>query len=132
MRVDRRMKNVVLYGALGGLLAVSVGAFGQQRPAPDNSKNNQQDQNTDRPTADQQHENGADRQLTKQIRQSIMEDKSLSTYAHNVKIISQDGQVTLRGPVRSKEEKRIVESKAAEIAGAGKVTSELQVAAQKD
>jgi osmotically-inducible protein OsmY len=111
---------------------VGVAGFAQQRPAPDNSKNNQQDQNTDRPTADQQHENGADRQLTKQIRQSIMEDKSLSSYAHNVKIISQDGQVTLRGPVRSKEEKRIVESKAAEIAGAGKVTSELQVAPQKD
>ena len=132
MTVDQKMKNVVLHGALCGLLAVSVAAFGQQRPAPDNSKNNQQDQNTDRPTADQQRENGADRQLNKQIRQSIMEDKSLSTYAHNVKIISQDGQVTLRGPVRSKEEKRIVESKAAEIAGAGKVTSELQVAAQKD
>jgi hyperosmotically inducible protein len=132
MEINRRVRAVVLRGAFCGLLMVGVAGFAQQRPAPDNSKNNQQDQNTDRPTADQQHENGAGRQLTKQIRQSIMEDKSLSSYAHNVKIISQDGQVTLRGPVRSKEEKRIVESKAAEIAGAGKVTSELQVAPQKD
>jgi osmotically-inducible protein OsmY len=46
-----------------------------------------------------------------------MKDKSLSTYAHNVKIVSQNGVVTLKGPVRSDEEKLNVEAKAAEIAG---------------
>jgi osmotically-inducible protein OsmY len=56
-----------------------------------------------------------------------VKDKSLSTYAHNVKIITQNGQVTLRGPVRSEEEKRAVEAKAAEVAGDNKVTSELDV-----
>ena len=56
-----------------------------------------------------------------------MKDKSLSTYAHNVKVISQNGQVTLKGPVRSDEEKRAVEAKAAEVAGQDKVTSELDV-----
>jgi hyperosmotically inducible periplasmic protein len=56
-----------------------------------------------------------------------VEDKSLSTYAHNVKIISQNGMVTLKGPVRSEEEKAAVESKAAEIAGKDKVTSQLEV-----
>ena len=56
-----------------------------------------------------------------------MEDKSLSTYAHNVKIISQNGMVTLKGPVRSDEEKSAVEAKAAEIAGKDKVTSQLEV-----
>jgi hyperosmotically inducible periplasmic protein len=132
MAINRGLRAAMLHGALCGLMAVSVAGFSQQNPAPDNSKTNQQDQNKDRPTADQQRENDTDRQLTKQIRQAILEDKSLSTYAHNVKIIAQDGQVTLRGPVRSKEEKRIVESKAAEIAGDGKVTSELQVAPQKD
>jgi osmotically-inducible protein OsmY len=132
MRKGQGLREVILRGALCGLLTCGVAGFAQQNPAPDNSKNNQRDQNADRPTADQQRETDADRQLTRQIRQSIMEDKSLSTYAHNVKIITQDGQVTLRGPVRSKEEKRIVESKASEIAGDGKVTSELQVAPQKD
>jgi len=126
------LRTAILNGVLCGLVASTVAGFAQQRTAPDNSKRNQQDQNTDRPTADQQSENAADRQLSQQIRQAIVGDKSLSTYAHNVKIITQDGQVTLRGPVRSKEEKRIVESKAAEIAGAGKVTSELQIASQKD
>jgi len=126
------LRTAILHGALCGLLMSTIAGSPQQGTAPDNSKRNQQNQNTDRPTADQQSENSADRQLSQQIRQAIVADKSLSTYAHNVKIISQDGQVTLRGPVRSKEEKRIVESKAAEIAGAGKVTSELQVAPQKD
>ena len=56
-----------------------------------------------------------------------MKDKSLSTYAHNVKIITQNGVVTLKGPVRSEEEKQAVEAKAKEIAGPGKVTSDLEV-----
>ena len=61
----------------------------------------------------------------------MMKDKSLSTYAHNVKIITQNGQVTLKGPVRSEDEKRTVEAKAAEIAGESKVTSELNIKPQQ-
>jgi osmotically-inducible protein OsmY len=57
-----------------------------------------------------------------------MKDKSLSTYAHNVKVVSQGGQVTLKGPVRSEDEKRSVEAKATEIAGAGHVINEITVA----
>ena len=60
-----------------------------------------------------------------------MKDKSLSTYAHNVKIVTQDGQVTLKGPVRSEDEKRAIEAKAAEVAGDGKVTSELNIKPQQ-
>jgi len=56
-----------------------------------------------------------------------MKDKSLSTYAHNVKIITQNGQVTLKGPVRSEDEKKTVETKAAEVAGENKVTSQLDI-----
>ena len=59
-----------------------------------------------------------------------MNDKSLSTYAHNVKIITQEGQVTLKGPVRSEDEKKAVEQKAADIAGENKVNSELDVKAK--
>ena len=56
-----------------------------------------------------------------------MKDKSLSTYAHNVKVISQNGMVTLKGPVRSEEEKTAVEARAADIAGKDKVMSQLEV-----
>jgi osmotically-inducible protein OsmY len=79
------------------------------------------------PTADQQKGNKADRQLTQQIRKSVVADKSLSIAAHNVKIISRDGMVTLRGTVKSDDEKKAIEDKATEIAGQGKVTSELTV-----
>jgi hyperosmotically inducible protein len=59
-----------------------------------------------------------------------MKDKSLSTYAHNVKVVTQDGQVTLKGPVRSEDEKKAIEAKATEVAGDGKVTSELNIKPQ--
>ncbi len=61
--------------------------------------------------------NNTDRVLTRNIRRAIVADKSLSTYAHNVKIISQDGVVTVKGPVRSESEKRSVVSKAVAVAG---------------
>lgn len=63
----------------------------------------------------------------KDIRKSVLDDKSLSTYAHNVKIISQNGQVTLKGVVRSEEEKRAVRAKAEQVAGAGNVKDNLSV-----
>jgi len=101
-----------------------------QVPA-NNTKVNQRDRNHSEPTADQQKENTSDRQLTQQIRRAIVKDKNLSSDAHNVKIITQNGAVTLKGPVKSEEEKQAIESKAAEVAGAGKVNSELQVAPGK-
>jgi hyperosmotically inducible periplasmic protein len=119
------------------LFVVSVGGMAasaqdsSQQAAPDNTKVNQQDQDKSQPTADQQKDNRSDREIAQQIRQSVVKDKSLSTYAHNVKIISQNGMVTLKGPVRSDDEKRAIETKAADIAGSDKVTSELQVVPQK-
>ena len=98
-----------------------------QPTAPDNTKVNERDRSKDEPTADQQKENRSDRDITQQIRQSIMKDKSLSTYAHNIKIITENGQVTLKGPVRSEEEKKTVEAKATEVAGENKVTSQLDI-----
>ena len=92
--------------------------------APDNSARNK-DHST---TADQQSANKSDTDITRDIRRSIVSDKSLSTYAHNVKIITQNGAVTLKGPVHSDEEKQAVASKAAEVVGGSdKVTNELTV-----
>ena len=109
-----------------GAFALAQIPTGQQT-APDNTKVNEQDRSKDEPTADQQKDNRPDRDITQQIRQSIMKDKTLSTYAHNVKIITQNGQVTLKGPVRSDDEKRMVEAKATEVAGEKNVTSELNI-----
>ena len=130
-------RSIVRFSLCTGLLLGSV-AFGraqepanqQAAPAVDNTKMNQRDQNKNEPAADQQKETRTDRDITQQIRRSIMNDKSLSTYAHNVKIITQDGQVTLKGPVRSESEKQTIETKATEVAGANKVTNDLNVKSQ--
>lgn len=98
---------------------------------PDNTKTNKRDRADNAVTADQAKMNPSDRELARKIRKSVYDDKSLSTYAHNVKIIVRDGAVTLRGPVRTAEEKDTVASKATTIAGAGKVTNELEIAPDK-
>jgi len=81
---------------------------------------NQRDRNANEPTAGQQKMNRPDRDITQQIRRSIEKDKLLSTDGHNVKVIPQNGMVARKGPVRSENEKRAVEAKAAEGAGADK------------
>ncbi|MDP8981670.1 MAG: BON domain-containing protein [Acidobacteriota bacterium] len=103
-----------------------VATFAQD-PKPDNTKVNKRDRDKSEATADQQKENKSDRVLAKNIRRAIMDDKSLSTYAHNIKIIAQNGTVTLKGPVHTDEEKRAIEAKASEIAGAGNVHNEISV-----
>src|ERR1700675_3491285 len=101
-----------------------------QTPA-DNTKVNTRDRAKGAVTADQQKENASDRELTQNIRRELMQDKTLSSYAHNVKIVAQGGQVTLKGPVRTEDEKRTVETKAAEVAGAGHVINQMSVAPVK-
>src|SRR6266568_20991 len=88
----------------GALLTAGL-APAQETPKPDNTKTNKQDT----VTADQQKNNKSDRETTKEIRKAITDDQSLSTYAHNVKVISKHGSVTLKGPVRSDEEKKSIE-----------------------
>jgi len=68
-----------------------------------------------------------DQDSTQKIRKAIVADKSLSTYAHNVKIVAHEGKVTLRGPVRSETEKQAVADMAAAVVGADNVTNELTI-----
>jgi hyperosmotically inducible protein len=117
------VRAIVMIGVLSSSMLVSIA----QTPA-DNTKVNTRDRAKGAVTADQQKDNATDRDLTQKIRRALMQDKSLSTYAHNVKVIAQAGQVTLKGPVRSADEKKSVESMAVEVAGAGHVTNQLSVA----
>jgi osmotically-inducible protein OsmY len=120
------MLSVFLIFGLTLAWAQQDAATQQDAPA-DNTKQNTRDRNASEATADNQKENQTDLKLTQEIRRAIVKDKSLSTYAHNVKIVAQGGMVTLKGPVRSDEEKQSIEAKAKQIAGDDKVTSELQV-----
>jgi hypothetical protein len=106
------------------LAAPGLAIAGDEPADPDNTKMNKQEG----VTADDQSMNSQDTELARKIRASVMKDKSLSTYAHNVKIIVQSGKVTLKGPVRSDMERTTVEKKATDVVGATNVTNELTVA----
>jgi hyperosmotically inducible protein len=121
------MKEVARRGLvmmMTGTLATMVVAGAQQ---PDNTARNKQDRTATAKTADQQSNAKADIDVTRRIRQAIIADKELSTNAHNVKVITRAGKVTLKGPVRTDAEKQTVEMKASEVAGAGNVKSEVTV-----
>jgi hyperosmotically inducible protein len=99
-----------LFAASAGLMLAPVLAKAQDTPAPAIQKLSK-----------------ADRDLTRKIRRAFVSDKNLSVEAHNVHITAQDGAVTLVGSVKSEDEKKALEDKATEIAGAGKVTNQLTV-----
>jgi osmotically-inducible protein OsmY len=111
-------------------LVFSAGIVGAMQ-APDNTKVNERDRAKAQPTADQAKNASTDLQIMKKIRQAVVADKTLSSYGHNVKIISQQGKVTLKGPVHTQEESKNIEAKATEVAGAGNVTNMLAVKGDK-
>src|SRR6266567_3412775 len=113
--------------ALVSGLAVRGYAQDPEQTKPDDTKVNKRDRQKTEPTADQQKENTSDRDLAKKVRQGIVKDKSLSSSAHNVKVIAENGTVTLKGVVHSEDESKAREAKAVEIAGAGDVKNELSV-----
>lgn len=122
------IREVAIGGSLAVLLLAGLGgpSFSQSQ-SPDNTALNKPGQTGDANRADQQSNATGDRELTRKIRKAIVEDKSLSTYAHNVKIITRGGMVTLKGPVKSEDEKKAIVSKATELAGASNVKDELTV-----
>ena len=98
--------------------------------APDNSGLNVRDRADTAITAGDQSNSKADLEITAHIRRAVIKDKSLSMMAQNVKIVTLNGAVTLRGPVKSDAEKASIASKAEAIAGADKVNNQLEVANQ--
>jgi hyperosmotically inducible periplasmic protein len=101
-----------------------------QTPAvePDNTGRNVRDRGGETKTPGDQSESEADRTITQNIRKALTADDSLSTNAQSVKIITNDGIVTLRGPVKSEKEKADIEAKAKQVAGVKQVDNQLEVA----
>jgi osmotically-inducible protein OsmY len=98
--------------------------------APNNSAVNVRDRTPDAMTADQQSNTKSDMTTTREIRKAVVKDHSLSILAHNVKIVSVNGKVTLRGPVNTEKEKVAIASKARAIAGRGNVDNQIEVKTQ--
>jgi len=123
--VNKIMLSTVLF--VSAVFLVNIPGVCLAQPA-DNTGINKRDTSPNKITADQQGQTKEDREITQKIRQAVVDDKSLSTYAHNVKIITVDGMVTLKGPVRSEDEKRTIQEKAGQIAGKNKIKSEIEIA----
>ncbi len=105
----------------------ATGAAEASVPADDTGRNTR-DRDGDTLTAQKQSNRKSDVELTRRIRRAIVKDNSLSTNAHNVKIVTRGGAVTLRGPVASTEEKDAVAKKAEAVKGVDKVDNQLEVA----
>ena len=127
--MKQRVATLALSLALLGLASVTMA---QNLPpvAPDNSGVNVRDRNPETMTAGQQSNAKGDVELTRRIRRAVVKDNSLSMMAHNVKIISANGSVILRGPVKTEQEKAAIALKAQAIAGADKVDNQLEVKGQ--
>ncbi len=113
--------------ALAGMLVAPAALSARQEHAPDNTATNKQDANSQ--TADKAKNNMSDREMKKNIRHDVVNDKSISTYGHNVKIIADHGKVTLKGPVHSDDEKKMIEEHARKYAGDGNVDNQIMVKA---
>ena len=116
--------------ALGVFLLGSLPLPAWQEPRktePDNTKVNKRDRDASAKTADSASNAMSDRDMMQQIRKAVVDDDTLSTNAHNVKIIAKKGKVTLKGPVKTAEEKANIEAKAAQVAGEGNVMSQITV-----
>lgn len=129
--MNRPIKSLAPVLTLGTLL-FGVGHLGAQNPpAPDNTKINQRDRAASERTADQAKETTANRDIMQRIRKAIIADKSLSTYGHNVKVISERGKVTLKGPVHTEAERSNIEAKATEVVGSGNVVNQISIKGDK-
>lgn len=108
--------------------AAQESAPSEQGAAPDNTKVNQRDRDARALTPLDQGENRSDLEITRSIRKAVMADSSLSFTAKNVKIITRDGTVTLRGPVKNAAERSAIEAAAHQVAGVTQVDNQLEIA----
>jgi hyperosmotically inducible protein len=120
---------LVLSSALLGLGSVAM-AQTSTPTAPNNSAVNVRDRAPDAMTADQQSNTKSDLAITSEIRRAVVKDQSLSMLAHNVKIVSENGKVTLRGPVNTKKERVAIARAARAVAGRGNVDNQIEIKTQ--
>jgi hyperosmotically inducible protein len=114
-------------GGSGDNSAQSSGSVSSTDKEADNTAVNKRDRSDNTLTAGDQSGSKADRELTRKIRREITKNKELSTTAKNVKIITTNGKVTLRGPVKTEEERNAIVAAAKAAAGDGQVENQLEV-----
>ena len=125
------MKRTLL--AVACLSALSLAAFAadNEKTKPDNTATNESDRSGETKTSGDQSNSSADLKITQAIRQALMKDRELSTTAKNIKVITANGQVTLRGPVKSAQEKAKIDQIAKSAAGGVQIDNQLDVKGSK-
>jgi Flp pilus assembly secretin CpaC len=120
------MKGIIL--ALACLSAFSLAALaGNEKAEPDNTAINERDRSGETKTSGDQSNSSADLKTTQAIRQALMKDGELSMTAKNIKVITANGHVTLRGPVKTAQEKAKIDQLAKSAAGGAQIDNQLDV-----
>jgi hyperosmotically inducible periplasmic protein len=120
------MKRILV--ALACLSAGSLAAMAaDDKTKPDNTAINERDRSRETQTSGDQSNSSTDLKITQAIRQALMKDGELSTTAKNIKIITNNGQVTLRGPVKNAQERTKIDQLARSAAGGAKIVDQLDV-----
>ena len=121
------MKRTLL--ALTYLSAFSLAALAadDKKVNPDNTAKNERDRSGETQTSGDQSNSSADLKITQAIRQALMKDGELSTTAKNIKVITANGHVTLRGPVKTAQEKAKIDQIAKSAAGGAQIDDQLEV-----
>jgi len=127
----RIMKRTFLALSLILTLGLTAIAADKNQADADNTAKNQRDRSGETKTSGDQSNSPDDLKTTQAIRKALMKDSSLSMTAKNIKIITADGQVTLRGPVKSADEKSRIDQLAKTSAGKAKIDNQLEVEAAK-
>jgi hyperosmotically inducible protein len=125
------MKRITLALSILCLSAFTFSAIAQDPPAADNTRKNERDRSGETKTSGDQSNSSADTKITAAIRRAVVADSSLSMTAKNVKIITANETVTLRGPVKTAGEKTKIEQLARSAAGNAKIDNQLEVKASK-
>jgi hyperosmotically inducible periplasmic protein len=111
--------------------AFTLSAIAEEKPDADNTAKNERDRSGETLTSGDQSNSPEDIKITAAIRRAIVGDKSLSMTAKNVKIITVNGVVTLRGPVKNASEKAAISKLARSASGKAKIDNKLEVKASK-
>ena len=121
------MKRTILALTCLSALSLATLAADNEKAKPDNTATNERDRSGETKTSGDQSNSPADLKITQAIRQALMKDSELSTTAKNVKIVTNNGQVTLRGPVKNAQEKTKIDQLAKSAASGAKIDDQLEV-----
>jgi hyperosmotically inducible periplasmic protein len=127
MKLQGSIKRTLLAVALLSALSLGASAADDKKGNPDNTAINQRDRSGETQTSGDQSNSSSDLKTTQAIRQALMKDGELSMTAKNIKIVTANGQVTLRGPVKTAQEKSKIDQLARSAASGAKIENQLEV-----